>query len=45
MFNPLFSMAPKLKSRTATIMKRSRSYSRPNAVSSKRMARFNASIA
>ena len=28
-FRPLFSIAPMLKSSTATIMKRSRSYSRP----------------
>ncbi len=45
MFSPLFSIAPKLKSRTATIMNRSRSYSRPNAASSQRMARFSASMA
>ena len=42
MFRPLFSMAPALKSSTATIMKMSRSYSRPKASSSQRMARFNA---
>ena len=34
---PLFSMAPMLKSDTATIMKISRSYSRPNACSSQRI--------
>ena len=34
MLRPLFSMAPKLKSDTATIMKRSRSYSRPKRSSS-----------
>ena len=42
MFRPLFSMAPALKSSTATIMKMSRSYSRPKVSSSQRMARFNA---
>ena len=45
MLRPLFSIAPMLKSDTATIMKMSRSYSRPNAVSSQRMARLSASMA
>ncbi|MCY1459165.1 hypothetical protein D9M71_766140 [compost metagenome] len=34
MLSPLFSMAPMLKSLTATIMKMSRSYSRPYTSSS-----------
>ena len=42
---PLFSIAPMLKSETATIMKMSRSYSRPNASSSQRIERFSESIA
>ena len=37
---PLFSIAPMLKSDTATIMNTSRSYSRPNASSSQRIERF-----
>ena len=45
MLRPLFSIAPKLKSRTATIMNRSRSYSRPNASSSHFIARLRLSIA
>ncbi len=45
MFSPLFSMAPKLKSRTATIMNRSRSYSRPNTSSSQAMERLRLSMA
>ena len=45
MFSPLFSIAPKLKSRTATIMNRSRSYSRPKACSSHFIERFSASMA
>ncbi len=42
---PLFSIAPMLKSDTATMLKTSRSYSRPNVSSSQRMARFSESIA
>ena len=42
---PLFSIAPMLKSDTATIMKMSRSYSRPNAVSSQRIERLSESMA
>ncbi|CFN75273.1 Uncharacterised protein [Bordetella pertussis] len=38
MFKPLFSIAPMLKSRTATTMKRSRSSSRPKRDSSQRSA-------
>ena len=38
MFRLLFSMAPMLKSSTATMLNRSRSYSRPNRVSSQRIA-------
>src|SRR6266853_1096955 len=45
MLRPLFSMAPMLKCDTATIMKMSRSYSRPNACSSQRMARLSAPMA
>ena len=45
MFRPLFSMAPALKSSTATTRNASRSYSRPNRSSSQRMARFRADIA
>ena len=45
MFSPLFSIAPKLKSRTATIMNRSRSYSRPKVSSSHFIDRFSASMA
>ena len=37
-FSPLFSIAPMLKSPTATIMKRSRSSSRPKRSSSQRIA-------
>jgi aminopeptidase N len=39
------TIAPKLKSRTATIMNRSRSYSRPNTSSSHCIERFRASSA
>src|SRR5450830_1447759 len=42
---PLFSMAPMLKSDTATIMKISRSYSRPKASSSQRIERLSESMA
>src|SRR4029079_17068246 len=42
---PLFSIAPMLKSDTATIMNTSRSYSRPNTCSSQRIERFNESMA
>ncbi len=42
---PLFSIAPMLKSDTATIMNMSRSYSRPKAVSSQRIERLSESIA
>ena len=42
MLRPLFSIAPMLKSETATIMKTSRSYSRPNASSSQRIERLSA---
>ncbi len=42
---PLFSIAPMLQSDTATIMNTSRSYSRPNASSSQRMARLSESMA
>ena len=45
MLRPLFSIAPMLKSDTATIMKMSRSYSRPNFSSSQRMARLRLSSA
>src|SRR5262244_1633454 len=45
MLRPLFSIAPMLKCDTATIMKISRSYSRPNASSSHRIARLSESIA
>ncbi len=45
MFNPLFSIAPMLKSPTATIMKRSRSSSRPKRSSSQRIARTSDRIA
>ncbi len=45
MFRPLFSIAPMLKSPTATIMKRSRSSSRPKRCSSQRMAWMSESIA
>ena len=41
----LFSIAPMLKSLTATMLKRSRSYSSPKRSSSQRIARFSESIA
>ena len=40
MLRPLFSIAPMLKSLTATMLNTSRSYSRPKRSSSQRMARF-----
>ena len=45
MFSPLFSMAPMVKSSVATIMKRSKSSSRPNRSSSQAIARFKLSKA
>ena len=45
MLRPLFSIAPKLKKLTATIMNRSRSYSRPKRSSSQRMAFLSAAMA
>src|SRR5260370_7655 len=45
MLSPLFSIAPMLKSLTATMLKISRSYSRPNASSSQRIAFFRDVIA
>ena len=45
MFRPLFSMAPMLKSPTATIMKVSRSISRPKTSSSHAMLFFRAAMA
>ncbi|MNN57789.1 hypothetical protein D3C81_1727940 [compost metagenome] len=45
MFRPLFSIAPMLKSLTATIMKRSRSSSSPKRRSSQRMAWIRESMA
>ena len=44
-FRDLFSIAPMLKSSTATMLNRSRSYSKPNRSSSHFIARFNDSIA
>ena len=44
-FSPLFSIAPMLKSSTATILYSSRSYSRPKVSSSQRMAFFSAAMA
>ena len=45
MFRDLFSIAPMLKSSTATMLNRSRSYSKPNRVSSHRIAFINERIA
>ena len=45
MLSPLFSIAPKLKSHTATMMNTSRSYSRPKRSSSHFIDRFSASMA
>src|SRR5216683_2654202 len=45
MLSPLFSIAPMLKSLTATMLKTSRSYSRPKVSSSQRIAFFSDSIA
>jgi hypothetical protein len=45
MLSPLFSIAPMLKSSAQKIMKRSRSYSRPQRSSSQRIARLRHSIA
>ncbi|MNE82670.1 hypothetical protein D3C80_1794110 [compost metagenome] len=45
MFRPLFSIAPMLKSPTATIMKRSRSSSSPKRCSSQRIEWTSESIA
>src|ERR1700731_701463 len=42
---PLFSIAPMLKSETATMLNTSRSYSRPKARSSQRIARLSGSSA
>ena len=44
-FRDLFSIAPMLKSSTATMLNRSRSYSSPNVSSSHFIARFSDSIA
>ena len=44
-FSDLFSIAPMLKSSTATMLNRSRSYSSPNLSSSHFIARFSDSIA
>ena len=45
MLSPLFSIAPMLKSSTATTMKVSRSYSSPYTSSSQRIARLSERIA
>ncbi len=45
MFNPLFSIAPMLKSPTATIMKRSRSSGSPKRASSQAMLATSEAIA
>ncbi len=45
MLRPLFSIAPMLKSETATMLNTSRSYSRPKRCSSHRMERLSESIA
>ena len=44
MLRPLFSIAPELKSPTATILYSSRSSSRPKRFSSQTMARFRQSM-
>ncbi len=45
MLSPLFSMAPMLKSETATMLNTSRSYSRPKRFSSHFMERLRLSMA